>query len=312
MRKINKIFFIAVIFSIIFAIPVFSNEDNYIDDLNKSGGFAKWNTKNLTYCSYSKNNSKRKLIDNSFSIWQKSLNDFFSFEATNNFSDCNIEIIFIDKLNYNYSALTKNYYLKNFIIKSNIYIEENNPDNELISLLLHEIGHSLGLIGHSTSSLDIMSEKELNSTSKISSRDIITLKKIYDAPYNTAKKNTPPSKSVSLIYADYLKRNNEYKKAVKVYKKLLKQNCNLEPALYSIGYCYYQLKDYKNASYYFESAFESDKNNEIYLSSLIKTYIKLNKTDNAKLLLNNFINRNPHLQSGKIIEGLSKALKTNN
>lgn len=70
-----------------------------------------------------------------------------------------------------------------------LYDEFGNPTRpeKIKHVAVHELGHMLGIIGHSDSIEDVMSE--LGSTDKISNRDLNTLKLIYSKPpYFTYKK----------------------------------------------------------------------------------------------------------------------------
>lgn len=75
-----------------------------------------------------------------------------------------------------------------FMLRPTYYMSEI-PERALAPAFLHELGHGLGLLGHSDAQSDIMYPMEFGSGTKLSSRsasinarDINTLKKVYEAP----------------------------------------------------------------------------------------------------------------------------------
>lgn len=78
--------------------------------------------------------------------------------------------------------------------RSNVY-----PSSHIFRTLLHEIGHSFGISGHSNNLADIMHSSAI--VGKISSRDANTLKEIYN---RKAKITNDPGMTVS----EYAKREN--------------------------------------------------------------------------------------------------------
>lgn len=71
------------------------------------------------------------------------------------------------------------------------YYQPEVPEKALQGAFLHEVGHSLGILGHSDSTDDIMQpfevglvagSKRVPKTSTISHRDVNTLKRIYESP----------------------------------------------------------------------------------------------------------------------------------
>lgn len=69
--------------------------------------------------------------------------------------------------------------------------------NKIYGILLHEIGHVLGIAGHSPNDSDLMSA--YSETITISARDIATLNKIYQSP--NALTNPP-----NITLAEYRKQ----------------------------------------------------------------------------------------------------------
>src|SRR5262249_5466804 len=84
-----------------------------------------------------------------------------------------------------------------FMLRPTFY-EQEIPERALAPAFLHELGHALGLLGHSDSSADVMypiqfaaGEKAPSHSANITARDLNTLKRVYEAPslpsdYSTA------------------------------------------------------------------------------------------------------------------------------
>ncbi len=63
-----------------------------------------------------------------------------------------------------------------------VQISPNLNDNAIASAVRHELGHALGIWGHSLTETDVMFFSQVRDAPKISPRDINTLKKIYQQP----------------------------------------------------------------------------------------------------------------------------------
>jgi predicted Zn-dependent protease len=61
-------------------------------------------------------------------------------------------------------------------------ISPNLNDSATMSAVRHELGHALGIWGHSPTETDVMFFSQVRNAPSISSRDINTLKKIYQQP----------------------------------------------------------------------------------------------------------------------------------
>lgn len=63
-----------------------------------------------------------------------------------------------------------------------IRIQPNRPDLSLLAAARHEIGHALGIWGHSPLESDVMFFSQVRTPPKISVRDVNTLKRVYEQP----------------------------------------------------------------------------------------------------------------------------------
>jgi predicted Zn-dependent protease len=63
-----------------------------------------------------------------------------------------------------------------------ITLSPNQADRSLLAAARHELGHALGLWGHSPLSTDVMFPSQVGNPPAISSRDVNTLKRVYEQP----------------------------------------------------------------------------------------------------------------------------------
>ena len=135
-------------------------------------------------------------MTHAFQEWQRKTQNNFTFEFVNTKSTANIEVIFLD------SGIAKmcgeralgcavpRYkisYMGSRIINSKIFVSRRSFNNtvmintEIYTIMLHEIGHSLGL-GHSENKTSIMfkgTNRTLATKQEILDEDIQTLYKLY-------------------------------------------------------------------------------------------------------------------------------------
>ena len=170
----------------------YEDKGNYISDLKTT---ARWeNPENIKV--YIKGETGLEyLFENGFNIWKNSVSGLY-FNYVENPNEADIICYFVDHFPdqkagvtyYNggtkaYSNNPKVKYInrpvKIEISKKSLYTRPMTND-ELLSVIIHEIGHALGIRGHSKNKNDIMyynTETYQNTT--LSDRDINTLYEIY-------------------------------------------------------------------------------------------------------------------------------------
>ena len=139
---------------------------------------------------YVQESPKAHILENAFKIWDKALRNDINFVFTKNIEEADINIDYIDKLDANAVGIAYPKYLtiqgKVYLYKTKILIAKKDSrgflqsDAALLKVTLHEIGHAIGIIGHSNSINDIMypTTDSTKSTSP-SLRDIDTVNKLY-------------------------------------------------------------------------------------------------------------------------------------
>ena len=161
---------------------------DYFSDLND---YTLWqDPKNITV--YFKDEYKKALFKKAFSHWNSLLGGTVYFNFVDN-PNANIVCSFEDISESDEGGITDWYsfevkdkkFFKNLSIKISKYSPRDGKeytDDQHYSIMLHEIGHALGISDHSPFKGDIMyfsTDSFLNGKGMISNRDVNTIKKLY-------------------------------------------------------------------------------------------------------------------------------------
>ena len=163
-----------------------------------SGDYFNKNTKKSLWLNHynikiyiASNVGKENIIKSAFRVWDEKMFKTINFSYVDSADDADIIIKFVDSLSGNAAGITKYSEViqnnnKNYLKKINVEIALNNPsggkytDSNLMGIILHEIGHALGINYHSDNQNDIMYySTESYKNGSISRRDIRTLEMIY-------------------------------------------------------------------------------------------------------------------------------------
>ena len=131
-------------------------------------------------------------LRNAFNTWQTALYPTISFKFVNNPEEAHISVVFDDPRKHgpaeNAVGLTSmRGYAKEptRIYDAKIYLTYFDPtgkrlsDNEIYGTLCHEIGHALGISGHSKNKSDVMYPSTDMYNTRPTRRDIRTIERIY-------------------------------------------------------------------------------------------------------------------------------------
>lgn len=170
--------------------------------------------------------------------------------------------------------------------------------NEVKLASLHEIGHALGLRGHSSHPDDVMffSSARRDVVPKLSERDINTLAHLYRPDIKPAKDfhQLPGGTNKFALNNEGLRLvdSHEYQKALEIFKAILKLEPKNSMARINVALCYFNISEaeahqgrLKQAAADLRTAleYEDDKSSRItILRTLAMVYGKINMTAEAK------------------------------
>lgn len=268
--------------------------DNYIEQAPYEKGIIRWDKKKFPLKVNVLNESGKTLppyydeeILNAFSQWQTSCK-FLKFATVNNSNDADILIKIaplpadvcsgnVCKYVVGFTNPTIN---GNILKKMTITLYATDPmgnyfsDKELYNTILHEIGHALGIMGHSYSSEDLMYMSAENSNSfyapyrssfqYLSSKDINTIKLLYKMIPNIT--NTPPEefKTKNLIYSPIILGTNTQINSRKLKEALnyIKKAPDLSGGYVDLAVAYSELNRTNDALKALNKALQMSKSND--------------------------------------------------
>lgn len=267
--------------------------DNYLNyAIDSNGKLVKWNkTKIKVFVSPSE---YQRTIYQALSLYNSFFEGYFTFFVTNKRENADIKIDIVDKFDSNenkdsiyMAGVTNNSFSgeDKHLTNSIIQILSKKPNSnqkvtssEVYKVALHEIGHALGIIGHSPKDSDIM--YAATRVSDFSKRDIATLKMMYSNNEELIKEETANFASVKLNEAEEYARKspnkaiswvnlgrvyydlNKKDKALDAYKRALSIEPK-NPIIYqSMAECYYSSEKYETAIKYYNLSVDYSKTDE--------------------------------------------------
>ena len=304
-------------------------DNNYLyEAVGVSDKIVRWRKTSINI--YIPKNSYHQTVKSAFDKWQSLAPDIIAFKETEAKSKADIRIEYKNIIEPHLGGLTKTYHQGNKLLKADIFLIDQNKKKEpldkdiMYKLALHEIGHSLGIIGHSSNSNDIMSLSDVANLKGISTNDINTLKLIYSDKNGKLEEQNkilamkiseqeekvklyPNNKFQLLMLADLYKNIKNYPVAIKTYEKVISIDKNCAQAYYSIGFCKYYLKNKTEALEYFKDAIVKEPDNEVFLHAYVKVACETNNKKEAEKILSEFIEKHPNSKNSPIItESLRK------
>jgi tetratricopeptide (TPR) repeat protein len=291
--------------------------DNYIEQAPTDDGILRWDTAKfpLKYIIIDESQTNlpeyyNEKVNQAFAQWQQST-QFIKFATVKDYSVANIIIKFqpLPKTSCNDSSckyvvgFTTPKKKGNILESMTIILYTNDPygnffsDKEIYNTTLHEIGHALGIMGHSYSSEDLMFMASDNSFYKpyrssfqyISSKDINTIKLLYKLiPTIT---NTENLSTKGLIYAPIVLGTSKdiSLRKLREAQNYIKQAPNLSNGYIDLAIALSELDRHKEAIKALNKALElSQTDTEKYLIfyNLASIYFNIQNFDEALINAN--------------------------
>lgn len=331
---------------------------NYIDRTLKSGELVRWNPATFPLSVYVEDDPElpdyyAKTVKKAFAQWQKVSENFITFTFTDIKDYADIKCFFPkDYKSENdgqrmIAGLTSFKYKNKMLESAQINFatydmnDKFRSENALYSTALHEIGHALGISGHSINKEDVMYPVTKHEKAEISESDINTLKLIYSIVPDVTNKNYSDEDKNKYITTEDVLGNIDNRLNIEL--EATKADLNSDKNSYFAGKyfnmanIYYKKKDYNNAIKNYEKGLSitSDKKNieamnmniaicynelknyekaleHAQISDNIKKapdkssfianmYYKLGESDKAKRLAKNIISTNPDNYNSYIV-----------
>ncbi len=310
-------------------------QDNYLDYVISDGEIFKWASFPLNV--YIEPKKQKVLAQKAFEQWQAKSNRLVNFNFVTSPTNAQILVDFKDSLETSsggesyIAGFSKPYYQGDNIIKSEIHILVIDPDTKkeleddfITFSTLHEIGHTLGLKGHSPNENDVMSAIATEAKPALTQRDLNTLNIFYkinkqslltrgqgqtDVQLNQALDYAKkiPNKSVGWTNLGDIYRNKKmYPDAIKNYQKAI----SIEPKkaeLYNLlGATYLNMGDKKNSFTNLKRACDLEKSNVFYLYQFAQLCFDSNQKEVGKGYIKSYLQANPQSKSDEKIQSLLK------
>lgn len=283
--------------------------ENYIEQVPGERGIIRWDLKKFPLKIYIQKDTEvpayyRTQIINSLNQWQSSV-EFIKFTLTDKPSKAELLIKIkptpdnvCDNNSCRYvTGFTQPKYKGNILKQMEITLYSKEPngnyfsDKEVYNTSLHEIGHALGIMGHSYSKADLMYMEnkfyspDSTSFNYLSAKDLNTIKLLYKL--NPDITNTPKPDTKGLIYAPIILGDNEQinLKKLKEAQNYIKNAPDLPGGYIDLGIAYAELGNKKEAIKALEQAIKLAKtDNDKYISYFNLAIIYFNNKDTSRAL----------------------------
>jgi len=337
--------------------------ENYIDNALSGGRIVHWDLERMPLKLYMEdtkdvsgyNEAYGIAVKKAFDEWIDNLNGLMNYILVNNPNEANIVIKFVRSIDTGkkgsgfIGGLTSHHIQGSILKYVDIQFPTARPDNKLISeqdiyyTALHEIGHALGIMGHSYNEDDVMYpvvKDENIAKLTFSQRDVNTIKLLYklDADisnFDSQRIAGKDSDKNSLVLGDSDSRLNKelqeakdyikkvpdhpiswsslgsaysnkkmHSEAIANYKKALEFDENFAAAREGLADAYKDAGDFYNAVTEYKNLVTNDPVNINYSLKLAVIYRDNNKYQEANNVMTNLLNVNPKAQNDENVKRL--------
>lgn len=301
-------------------------EDNYIKNAYRGGALYRLPPGSVKV--YIQPGPYKDVAISAFNEWQDKTGRVvtFLFSQSPQYAKINVSFVEkIDKANYDgkFEAGNCHYeFSDKYVSKATVKILTVLPNGQKMSqtlmktTLLHEIGHAIGIAGHSTNPADIMSTATNRMNYSLTARDINTAKILYrgypkkdlvainDSKINEAidfakKMPSDPNSWIDLGNAYYGAKR--YKEAIPNYQKAIGLGSKDTGLFLNIVASCYNSGDLNQAYTYAKQGISINKSDSKLMGNYLLTCYKTGKHAEAKASLSAYITKNPNKRYDKNI-----------
>ncbi len=302
--------------------------------MRENGKPIKWASFPVTV--YIQPNEEKNTVKEAFNKWQAICKNIVSFKFQDSSKNAQIIVDFKNQLESTstdkgfIAGYSKPYTRNGLMSKSEIHLLSVDPKtkikrshDEILGTALHEIGHSLGISGHSPNENDIMFASSNKPKLEPTQRDKNTIYMLYavnDTALATRNigskdlrlqqaldyvKNTP-DKSVGWVnLADIYRQKKMFKEAIINYQKAAAIEPDKADIYHLTGNTYLQMGDTEKAYTNLKKACDLDSKNSSYILSFAKICLQAGKKSVGLEYAQRYFKANP---DGSSDENLQKIL----
>ncbi|MFM7468785.1 MAG: matrixin family metalloprotease [Vampirovibrionales bacterium] len=274
---------------------------NYLPHVLRNGQVTRWNLQKMPLKIFVESGAKipgwkpalNQIPFQAGSIWTRASGGKITFTPATTAEQADIHVKWINAFSKETPGRVGEQYYKllgQTLVRSEVSLATGMqgfkgflPPEYLLRITTHEMGHALGLQGHSPFSEDLMYwEMNQAQTGRLTLRDINTLRLLYHMEADVDNNGTVSHKEAEDIYtlieqADKALQQKQYAQAEVLYEKLLKyKNCpNQHQIWYNVGVLKAQRHEYQGAILAWENALKVQSSYIPALYNLSQIYFLL-------------------------------------
>jgi hypothetical protein len=154
----------------------------------------------------------RPLVQQAIDMWNGKVGQDITFQLADDTDDADVKIAWVPTGTLSSDAIGRTEVrfrnADQVLISANVSVEQSLPDSFQVQVICHELGHSLGIEGHSTLSTDLM-YANAHLPAQITTRDQNTILKAYSSSRSAQPGVSNDSVSTATSAVQYVCGSNE-------------------------------------------------------------------------------------------------------